>query len=118
MAIVPSHFIWQRERAEHHSGAQRLYQNREEILIPRGPSASPEPCFLCAKTSARPVPRPSSIGARFSNVPLEAIAHKSQALHGPSKITKAQHTCNCMTKSGKMSVWHPLVVLQEILKWH
>ncbi|KAF4102216.1 speedy protein A [Onychostoma macrolepis] len=100
MAIVPSHFIWQRERAEHHSGAQRLYQNREEILIPRGPSASPEPCFLCAKTSARPVPRPSSTGARSSSVPLKATAHKAQASHRPSKMPKARHTCNCMTKSG------------------
>ncbi|XP_073682675.1 speedy protein A [Garra rufa] len=101
MAIVPSHFIWQRERAEHHSGAQRLYQNREEILVPRGPSASPEPCFLCAKTSARPVARPSSVGARSSNVPLEATANKRQASHRPSKITKAHHTCNCTTTSGE-----------------
>ncbi|XP_026141545.1 speedy protein A-like [Carassius auratus] len=99
MAIVPSHFIWQRERAEHHSGAQRLYQNREEILIPRGPSASPEPCFLCAKTSALPVPRPSSTGTCSSFVPLKATAHKAQASHRP-KMPKAQHTCNCMTKSG------------------
>ncbi|KTF94795.1 hypothetical protein cypCar_00000530 [Cyprinus carpio] len=99
MGIVPSHFIWQRERAEHHSGAQRLYQNREEILIPRGPSASPEPCFLCAKTSARPVPRPSSTGTRSSYVPLKASAHKAQASHRPSKMPKAQHSCSCMTKS-------------------
>ncbi len=101
MAIVPSHFIWQRERAEHHSGAQRLYQNREEILVPRGPSASPEPCSLCAKTSARPVPRPSSTGACSSSVPLKATAHETQDSHRPSKMTKAQHTCNCMTKSGE-----------------
>ncbi|KAL0170005.1 hypothetical protein M9458_034601, partial [Cirrhinus mrigala] len=61
--------------------------------------SSYRPCFLCAKTSARPVPRPSSFGARSSNVPLESTAHKAQASHRPSKIIKAQHTCNCMTKS-------------------
>ncbi|KAL4648962.1 speedy protein A-like [Arapaima gigas] len=49
MAIVPSHFVWQRERAEHHSGAQRQYRDRGEPQIPRGPSASPVTCFLCAR---------------------------------------------------------------------
>ncbi|KAK7142364.1 hypothetical protein R3I94_011896 [Phoxinus phoxinus] len=95
MAIVPSHFIWQRERAEHHSGAQRLYQNCEGIHIPRGPFASPEPCSLCAKTSAVPVPRPSSTVARSSSVPP-----KTKALQRPSKMTKAQHTFNCTTTAG------------------
>lgn len=90
MAIVPSHFVWQRERAEHHSGAQRLYKNCEGILIPRGPSASPEPCSLCPKTSVVPVPRPSS-------VPLP-----TKASHRPSKMTKAQHTINCTTTAGKL----------------
>ncbi|KAL2098471.1 hypothetical protein ACEWY4_004951 [Coilia grayii] len=53
MNIVPSHFIWQRERAEHHSGAQRQYRDRDEVHLPRGPSASlPEPCDLCAKHAA------------------------------------------------------------------
>ncbi|ROJ78864.1 Speedy protein A [Anabarilius grahami] len=93
MAIVPSHFVWQRERAEHHSGAQRLYKNCEGILIPRGPSASPEPCSLCPKTSAVPVPRPSS------TVPLE-----TKASHRPSKMTKAQHTINCTTTAGSDGV--------------
>uniref|UniRef100_A0A8C9VKY7 Speedy/RINGO cell cycle regulator family member A n=1 Tax=Scleropages formosus TaxID=113540 RepID=A0A8C9VKY7_SCLFO len=49
MAIVPSHFVWQRDRAEHHSGAQRQYRDREEVQVPRGPSASPAPCSLCAR---------------------------------------------------------------------
>lgn len=95
MAIVPSHFVWQRERAEHHSGAQRLQQHREEILVPRGPAASPEPCFLCAKTSAFPVPRPSTAGPRSSSAPLE-----KKASHRASKTTKAQHTCKYKPTAG------------------
>ncbi|XP_039993154.1 speedy protein A isoform X2 [Xiphias gladius] len=47
MAIVPSHFVWQRERSEHHSGAQRQYGDRDHAHIPRGPSASPVSCNLC-----------------------------------------------------------------------
>lgn len=101
MAIVPSHFIWQRERAEHHSGAQRLYRNRGEILIPRGPSASPEPCSLCAKTTAHPLPRPSSAGARSASVPLETTPHKCQASCRPSKLIKARHTCSITNISGE-----------------
>ncbi|XP_052002105.1 speedy protein A-like [Xyrauchen texanus] len=100
MAIMPSHFIWQRERAEHHSGAQRLYRNREEILIPRGPSVSPEPCSLCAKTSAHPRPRPSSAGTRSSAVPLETTPQKSETSRRPSKMTKAKRTCTCTNRAG------------------
>lgn len=47
MAIVPSHFMWQRERSEHHSGAQRQYGDRNHTRVPRGPSASPVSCALC-----------------------------------------------------------------------
>ncbi|XP_035024769.2 speedy protein A isoform X2 [Hippoglossus stenolepis] len=47
MAIVPAHFVWQRERSEHHSGAQRQYSDRVNISIPRGPFASPVTCVLC-----------------------------------------------------------------------
>ncbi|GLD56327.1 speedy protein A [Lates japonicus] len=47
MAIVPSHFVWQRERSELHSGAQRQYGDRDHTRIPRGPSASPFSCALC-----------------------------------------------------------------------
>ncbi|XP_066559098.1 speedy protein A [Amia ocellicauda] len=49
IAIAPSHFVWQRERAEHHSGAQRQYDGREEVQLPRGPSASPARCALCTR---------------------------------------------------------------------
>ncbi|XP_048106289.1 LOW QUALITY PROTEIN: speedy protein A [Alosa alosa] len=69
MAIVPTHFIWQRVRAEHHSGAQRQYRDRDEVHLPRGPSAgSPEPCGLCAKSAALPPrPRPTSSSSSSSS---------------------------------------------------
>ncbi|XP_004839293.1 speedy protein A isoform X3 [Heterocephalus glaber] len=48
MAIAPTHYIWQRERSVHHSGAVRNY-NREQVQLPRGPSATPVDCSLCGK---------------------------------------------------------------------
>lgn len=48
MAIAPTHYIWQRERSVHHSGAVRHY-NRDEVQLPRGPSATPVDCSLCGK---------------------------------------------------------------------
>ncbi|XP_055017742.1 speedy protein A isoform X2 [Boleophthalmus pectinirostris] len=51
MAIVPCHFVWQRERSEHHSGAQRQYGHREHTPVPRGPAASPVSCAICSHTS-------------------------------------------------------------------
>lgn len=50
MAISPSHALWQRERLEHHSGAQRLYGGYS-LTLPRGPSASPVFCALCNHAS-------------------------------------------------------------------
>ncbi|KAM9341229.1 speedy protein A [Symphorus nematophorus] len=47
MAIVPSHFVWKRERSEHHSGAQRKYSNQIQAPFPHWPSASPVSCALC-----------------------------------------------------------------------
>ncbi|CAL8285738.1 unnamed protein product [Lota lota] len=47
IAIMPSHLLWQRERAEHHSGARRHNGEREQACMPRGPSAAPAPCTLC-----------------------------------------------------------------------
>lgn len=48
MAIAPTHYIWQRERSVHHSGAVRSY-NRHEVQLPRGPSATPADCSLCGR---------------------------------------------------------------------
>lgn len=47
MAIAPTHYIWQRERSVHHSGALRNYD--EGAQLPRGPSATPTDCLLCGK---------------------------------------------------------------------
>ncbi|KFP10588.1 Speedy protein A, partial [Egretta garzetta] len=48
MAIAPTHYIWQRERSVHHSGAVRNYHN-DEVQLPRGPSGTPADCLLCGK---------------------------------------------------------------------
>ncbi|XP_069464822.1 speedy protein A [Ambystoma mexicanum] len=48
MAIASTHYIWQRERSVHHSGAVRNYC-KEEAPFPRGPSATPKDCSLCGK---------------------------------------------------------------------
>ncbi|XP_030051997.1 speedy protein A [Microcaecilia unicolor] len=48
MAIAPTHYVWQRERSTHHSGAVRNY-SREEVQLPRGPAATPADCVLCGK---------------------------------------------------------------------
>ncbi|KFV94241.1 PREDICTED: speedy protein A [Eurypyga helias] len=47
MAIAPTHYIWQRERSVHHSGAVRNYD--DQVQLPRGPSATPADCLLCGK---------------------------------------------------------------------
>ncbi|XP_072313784.1 speedy protein A [Eucyclogobius newberryi] len=51
MAIVPCHFVWLRERLEHHSGAQRQYSHKDHISVPRGPTASPVSCAFCSCSS-------------------------------------------------------------------
>ncbi|XP_066451202.1 speedy protein A [Eleutherodactylus coqui] len=49
MAVAPTHYIWQRERSEQHSGALRNYSG-DEFSIPRGPCATPQTCILCGKS--------------------------------------------------------------------
>ncbi|XP_048850174.1 speedy protein A-like [Brienomyrus brachyistius] len=58
MAIVPSHSLWNRERPEHHSGAQRHYSG-EGFQWPRGPSSVPVACTLCSMTVRTQEPRAS-----------------------------------------------------------
>lgn len=48
MAIAPMHYIWQRERSVHHSGAVRNY-GKEDAPFPKGPSATPINCLICGK---------------------------------------------------------------------
>lgn len=50
MAILPSHFVWQRGRSELHSGAQRRY-GEKPFTLPRGRTASRVPCALCNRIS-------------------------------------------------------------------
>ena len=48
MAIDPSHWVWQRERPEHHAGALRQYmRGPDEDAYPRGPDGSPRYCDKC-----------------------------------------------------------------------
>ncbi|XP_065592110.1 LOW QUALITY PROTEIN: speedy protein A-like [Cyrtonyx montezumae] len=48
MALAPGHYLWQRERPEHHGGAKRSY-NTGKSQPPQGPGHSPLPCSLCGK---------------------------------------------------------------------
>ncbi|XP_049452795.1 speedy protein A [Epinephelus fuscoguttatus] len=77
MAIVSSHFVWQRERLEHHSGAQRQYADRDFTRIPRGPSASPVSCTLCNRGSGLDIGPGSSSLSRGSSAqsPNLALPH-------------------------------------------
>ncbi|NXY91332.1 SPDYA protein, partial [Alcedo cyanopectus] len=64
MAIAPTHYIWQRERPPHHSGAVRNYTR--QVQLPRGPTASPAKCLLCEK-EGRAVPQESSSSCSSSS---------------------------------------------------
>lgn len=72
MAIVPSHFAWQRVRSEHHSGAQRQYGDRDHTRVPCGPSASPVSCALCHR------------GTRLDHGPGSASLPRSSSARTPN----------------------------------
>ncbi|GAB1289517.1 Speedy protein A [Apodemus speciosus] len=79
MAIAPTHYIWQRERSVHHSGAVRNY-NRDEVHLPRGPSATPVDCSLCGK-KGRYVRLGLSSSSSSSSETVELMEKHSQELH-------------------------------------
>lgn len=65
MAICPSHFAWQRERSEKHSGAQRRYGDKT-FSLPRNRTASQAPCSLCDRISTASQQSGSSLDPRIS----------------------------------------------------
>ncbi|XP_064162297.1 speedy protein A isoform X2 [Anguilla rostrata] len=89
MAIVPSHFLWQRERAEHHSGAQRQYGDRDEVRLPRGPSATPTHCLLCAKQSSRLDPGLSSSSSSSSSSSHCVLCAKQSSCLDPGLLSSS-----------------------------
>lgn len=79
MAIAPTHYIWQRERSAHHSGAVRNY-NRDEVQLPRGPSGTPVDCSLCGK-KGRYVRLGLSSSSSSSSDTVEVMETHSQESH-------------------------------------
>ncbi|XP_021073661.2 speedy protein A isoform X1 [Mus pahari] len=84
MAIAPTHYIWQRERSVHHSGAVRNY-NRDEVHLPRGPSATPVDCSLCGK-KGRYVRLGLSSSSSSSSDTVELMEKGSQELHNSLSV--------------------------------
>lgn len=75
MAIVPSHSVWQRERSEHHSGAQRQYSDRSHARMPRGPAASPVSCDLCNHSTRLDKSLSSCSPSRGSSAPSPTMTY-------------------------------------------
>lgn len=84
MAIAPTHYIWQRERSVHHSGAIRNY-NRDEVHLPRGPSATPVDCSLCGK-KGRYMRLGLSSSSSSSSDTVELMEKHSQELHNSLSV--------------------------------
>uniref|UniRef100_A0A8C5MYY1 Speedy/RINGO cell cycle regulator family member A n=1 Tax=Leptobrachium leishanense TaxID=445787 RepID=A0A8C5MYY1_9ANUR len=74
MAIAPTHYIWQRERSVHHSGAIRNY-GKECTDYPRGPSATPQDCSLCGKKGRYIDLGLSSSSSSSSGTTLQMMSH-------------------------------------------
>lgn len=108
MGIVPSHFVWQRERSQYHSGAQRQYGDRDHACFPRGPFASPVSCGLCnhgpslGQALTSPSPPRSSPNTTYpqpfiSLLTLETTPQRDRATHGKVMKTEGhvQHSSSC-----------------------
>jgi len=53
MSMLPGHWAWRRQRADHHVGAVRAYARLDDDLDVRGPNESPRgPCDRCAAAAA------------------------------------------------------------------
>uniref|UniRef100_A0A3Q3MJN5 Speedy/RINGO cell cycle regulator family member A n=1 Tax=Mastacembelus armatus TaxID=205130 RepID=A0A3Q3MJN5_9TELE len=111
MAIVPFHFVWQRERSEYHSGAQRQYSDQDHLRIPRGPSASPVSCTFCShgtrtdqgQGSSSPsgpnttCPQPFT---SFLTLEITPVKTKTQMQHSPcccAEEVSSRYTNHCWT---------------------
>ncbi|XP_069752329.1 speedy protein 1-A-like [Narcine bancroftii] len=51
IAIIPTHYIWHRDRPAHHSGATRSYLQRDILPSTPGPNGTPTFCTLCNRSS-------------------------------------------------------------------
>uniref|UniRef100_UPI003AAFDD9D speedy protein A isoform X1 n=1 Tax=Centroberyx gerrardi TaxID=166262 RepID=UPI003AAFDD9D len=98
MAIMPSHFVWQRERAEHHSGARRQYGERDRARIPRGPSAPPAPCALCDHGTRSGLSSPSSGSSAQTSSPAFSLPF-ALSLSMESTPPRAAASCRKVRKS-------------------
>nr|XP_046269542.1 speedy protein A isoform X2 [Scatophagus argus] len=99
MAIVPSHFVWQRERSEHHSGARRQYG--DHVCVPGRSSAPLVSCALCdrsRKGSSAQTPSPASTHPFISALSLETTPPRVAASRRKgmkAKIQAQRSSCRC-----------------------
>lgn len=100
MGIVPSHFVWQRNRSEHHGFAQRQYGDQPQLRFPRGPSASPVFCALCNRGNRldqRQGPAPSHQGssAQTKHSAFPFISAQQVEISPPRVQRQAQQSSCC-----------------------
>nr|XP_048699381.1 speedy protein A [Caretta caretta] len=109
MAIAPSHYIWQRDRSIHHSGAVRNY-SRDEVQLPRGPSATPADCSLCGKKGRFVGLGLSSSSSSSTGTLAMMEQHGSQELKGIFPVEKMlvdpspccySQDCNSLSTKGR-----------------
>ncbi|XP_061552920.1 speedy protein A [Phycodurus eques] len=118
MAIMPSHFVWKRERSEQHSGAQRHYEERDTARLPRGPTASPVPCAHCSCKSTfnqqlylPSIPRSSSVQSCNPTLPLSTHLSLEETLPRATATRtgrietrdQTQHSSQCSEAVGNES---------------